>query len=79
MNFKDLWNKFYLIFGKLCDEKTCAFVVMGIGKKVVWAEGWMGRGRKAESVLSVSVCVCGAEDGLGGHHQASNVALAAKC
>ena len=57
MNFKDLWNKFYFIFGKLCDEKTCAFVVMGIGKKVVWAEGWMGRGRKAESVLSVSVCV----------------------
>ena len=58
MNFKDLWNKFYLIFGKLCDEKTCAFVVMGIGKKVVWAEGWMGRGRKAkESFLLVCVCV----------------------
>ena len=44
MNFKDLWNKSYFIFGKLCDEKTCAFVVMGIGKKVVWAEGGMRRG-----------------------------------
>ena len=42
MNFKDLWNNF--IFGKLCDEKTCAFVVMGIRKKVVWVGGGMGSG-----------------------------------
>lgn len=27
-----------------CVKKTCAFVVMGIGKKVVWARGGMGRG-----------------------------------
>ena len=48
MNFQDFWNKFSFIFGQLCDKKTCAFVVMGIGKKVVWAGGGMGRG----------VCVC---------------------
>ena len=34
MSFQDLWNKFPLIFGQLCDKKTCAFVVMRIGKKV---------------------------------------------
>ena len=37
---------FSFIFGQLCDKKkkkTCAFVVMGIGKKVVWAAGGMGR------------------------------------
>ena len=28
--------------------------------------------------VCVCVCVCGAEDGLGGHSQASNIALAAK-
>ena len=45
----------------------------------MWAEGGMGRGRKAkESFLLVCVCVCGAEGGLSGHNQASNVALAAK-
>ena len=40
MNFQDFWNKFSFIFGQLCDKKTCAFVVMGIGKKVFvgWAE-----------------------------------------
>ena len=44
MNFQDFWNKFSFIFGQLCDKKTCAFVVMGIGKKgfcgleVGWAE-----------------------------------------
>ena len=34
MSFQDLWNKFPLIFGLMCDKKTCAFVVMRIGKKV---------------------------------------------
>ena len=34
MSFQDLWNKFPLIFGQLCDKKTCAFVVMRIGKNV---------------------------------------------
>ena len=29
-------------------------------------------------IVGVGVCVCGAEGGLGGHNQASNVALAAK-
>ena len=53
---------------------------MGIRKKVVWAGGGMGRGHKADSVLFVGVCgcVCGAEGGLGGYNQASNVALEAK-
>ena len=51
---------------------------MGIGKKVVLAGGGMGRGHQADSVLFVGVCVCGAEDGLGGHSQESNAALAAK-
>lgn len=41
-----------------CVKKTCAFVVMGIGKKVVWARGGMGRGHQADSVLFVDVCVC---------------------
>ena len=77
MNFQDFWNKFSFIFGQLCDKKTCAFVVMGIGKKVVWAGGGMGRGHQADSVLFVGVCVCGAEGGLGGHDQTSNVALVA--
>ena len=44
VNFQDFWNKFSFIFGQLCDKKTCAFVVMGIGKKFVWAGGGMGRG-----------------------------------
>ena len=44
MNFQDFWNKFYFIFTQLCVKKTCAFVVMGIGKKVMWAGGGMGRG-----------------------------------
>ena len=54
--------------------------MMGIGKKVVWAGGGRGRGYWADSVLFVDVCVgvCGAEGGLGGHNQASKVALAAK-
>ena len=78
MKFQDLWNKFSFLFGQLCDKKTYAFVVIGIGKKVVWAGGGMGRGHQADSVLFVGVCVCGAEGGLCGHDQASNVALAAK-
>ena len=77
VNFQDFWNKFSFIFGQLCDKKTCAFVVMGIGKKVVWAGGGMGRGHQADSVLFVGVYVCGAEGGLGGHDQTSNVALVA--
>ena len=77
MNFQDFWNIFSFIFGQLCDKKTCAFVVIGIGKKVVWAGSGMGRGHWADSVLFVGVCVCGAEGGLGGHDQASNVALVA--
>ena len=76
MNFQDLYNKFSFIFGQLCDKKTCAFVVMGIGKKVVWVGGGVGRGHEADSVLLVGVRVFGAEGGLDGHNQASNVALA---
>ena len=58
MNFQDFWIKFYFIFAQLCVKKTCAFVVMGIGKKVMWAGGGMGRGHWAGSVLFVGVCVC---------------------
>ena len=58
MNFQDLWNKcFHFIFGQLCDKKTFAFVVMGIGKKLVWAEGGMGKDHLVDSVLFVGVCV----------------------
>ena len=50
---------------------------MGIGKKFVWAGG--GDGQRSLSRLSLfGVCVCGVEAGLGGHNQASNVALTAK-
>ena len=75
---QDLWINSLLFFGQLCDKKTCVFVVMRIGKRVVWAEGRMGRCHWADSVLFVGVSVCGAEGGLGGHNQASNIALAAK-
>ena len=54
---------------------------MGIGNKVVWVGSGMGRGHQADRVLFVGivcVCVCGAEGGLGGHDQASNVTLVAK-
>ena len=80
MKFQDLWNKFSFLYRQLCDKKTCAFVVMGIGNKVVWAGGGIGRGHQADSVLfvDVCVCVCGVEGGLGGHDQASNLAFAAK-
>ena len=57
MKFQDLWNKFSFLFGQLCDKKTCAFVVIGFGKKVVWAGGGMSRGHQADSVLFVGVCV----------------------
>ena len=43
-NFQDLRNKFHFIFRQVCDEETCIFVVMSIGKKVVWAGGGMSRG-----------------------------------
>ena len=46
------------LFWQLCDMKTCAFVVMGIGNKIVWAGGGMGRGHQADSVLYVGVRVC---------------------
>ena len=49
---------------------------MEIGKKVVWAEGGMGRGYQADGPQFL--LVCGAEGGLGGHNQVSNVALAEK-
>ena len=55
VNFQDFRSKFSFISGQLCDKKTCAFVVMGIGKKVVWAEGGMGRGK---SHFCWCVCVC---------------------
>ena len=50
VNFKDFWNKFSFIFGQLCDKKTCAFVIMEIGKKVVWDEGGMGTGVRRGSM-----------------------------
>ena len=58
MKFQDLWNKFSFLFRQLCDKKTCAFVVMGIGNKVVWAGGGMGRIHRTHSVLLVYVCAC---------------------
>ena len=42
--FQDFWNKLCLILSSCVIKKTCAFVVMRIGKKVVWAGGRMGRG-----------------------------------
>ena len=73
MNFQDFWNKFSFNFGQLCDKKTCAFVVMGIGKKVVWAGGGMGRGHQADNGI-MGLCL---PSGLGRHNQTSNVALVA--
>ena len=35
--------EFSLIFGQPCDKKTCAFVVMRIGKKFSWARGFDGQ------------------------------------
>ena len=50
-----LMDKFSLIFGQLCDKKTWAFVVMRIGKRVVWAGGRIGRCHWTDSVLFVDV------------------------
>ena len=58
VKFQDLRIKLSFLFGQLCDKKTCAFVVMGVGNKVVWTGGGMGRGRQADSVLFVGVWVC---------------------
>ena len=62
MNFQDLWNKFFLfIFGQLCDKKTFAFVVMGIGKKTCVGWRWDGQrslGRQCPFCWCVCVCVC---------------------
>ena len=67
MNFQDLWNKFFIfIFGQLCDKKTFAFVVMGIGKKLVWAGGGMGKDHlRGQCPFCWCVCVCGLKGGLG--------------
>ena len=81
MKFQGLWNKFSFLFGQLCNKKTCAFVVMGIGGKDVWAGGGMKRSSSGQFPFCCCVCVCGAEgglSGLGGHDQVSNVATAAK-
>ena len=53
--FKNFRN-FFINLGQLCDKNTCAFVVMGIGKKVVW----VGRAeviRQTVSFCCVSVFV----------------------
>ena len=76
---QDLWINSLLFLGQLRDKKTCAFIVMRIGKRVVWGwrkDGQMSLGRQCPFCWCVSVC--GAEGGLGGHNQASNIALAAK-
>ena len=52
---------------------------MGTEKRLCGLEvGWAEVIRQTVSFLLVCVCVWGAEGGLGGHDQASNVALAAK-
>ena len=67
------------IFGQLCVKKTCAFVVMGIGKKGYVGWRWDGqRSLGRQCPFCWCACVCGAESGLRGHIQASDVALAAK-
>ena len=75
VNFQDLWNKFSLIFRQLCDKKTCAFVVMRIGKKVVRVKvGWAEVIRQTMAFLLAFVgWRVGWVD-----NQASNIALAAK-
>ena len=65
----------------MCDKKTCAFVVIGIGKKGCVGCRWDGKkslGRQCPFLL-VRACVCGVEGGLGEQNQASDVALQAKC
>ena len=68
----------------MCDKKTCAFVVIGIGKKGCVGCRWDGKkslGRQCPFLL-VRACVCGVEGGveggLGEQNQASDVALQAK-
>ena len=64
MSFQDLWNKFSFIFGRLCDEKTCAFVVMGLEKRLCKMEvRWADVIGQTVSFLSVCVCVCGGRVG----------------
>ena len=57
MNFQDLWSKFYFIFGQLCDEKTCAFVAMGIGGKGCVSWRWDGQ-RSLGRQCPFCWCVC---------------------
>ena len=80
VNFQDLWNKFFLfIFGQLCDKKTFAFVVMGIGKKTCVGWRWDGQrslGRQCPFCWCVCVCVfVGWRVGWVWHNQVSNIAL----
>ena len=75
VNFQDLWNKFSLIFRQLCDKKTCAFVVMRIGKKVVRVKvGWA---EVIRQTMSFFLAFVGWRVGWV-DNQASNIALAAK-
>ena len=80
MNFQDLWNKFFLLFlGSCVIKKTCAFVVIGIGKKGCVGCRWDGKKSCRQCpFLLVCACVCGVEGGLGEQNQASNVALQTK-
>ena len=50
---------FSFIFGQLCDKKkkTCAFVVMGIGKKCVGCR-WDGQKSLGRQCPFLFVCVC---------------------
>ena len=57
MNFQDLWSEFYFIFGQLCDEKTCAFVAMGIGGKGCVSWRWDGQ-RSLGRQCPFCWCVC---------------------
>ena len=60
-------------------SKNCEFVVMGIGKKGCVGWSWDGqRSLGRQRPFCWCVCVCGVEDGLGGHSQASDFALAKK-
>ena len=59
---------------KLCIRRDGNWKKNLCGLEVGWAEII----RQTVSFLLVRGCVCGAEGGLGGHDQASNVAQAAK-
>ena len=73
---------FSFIFGQLCDKKkkTCAFVVMGIGKKKRVGCRWDGQKSLGRQCPFLFVCVCLWDGGWAaeGENQASNVALQAK-